>query len=309
MGARVMSRILRTAIFVLPVLIAGPVFAQTQVGTVTEVKNTVTGTLASSTRSLSQGLNVFRNERLRARSNSQGTIRLIDQTQLVVGPNSALTLDKFVLGGGNTTRSAVVRMARGVFRFVSGGLSRSSAYKIQTPTATLGIRGTIVDVHVRRKGTSVLVVSGRVEVCGRRSRQCRILSPCEHVYVPRNGALSRQLDRQRNRAFPFATGTYRAPKARPATKPRPDSSKKSLRMPAKALTIRPLPMTWDQNLDTETTMATMEVKMVAAMTAKVATVGVMMMVKVVVAKVVVKTKADRIAYMPRSSNFKLYISQ
>lgn len=211
MGARVMSRILRTAIFVLPVLIAGPVFAQTQVGTVTEVKNTVTGTLASSTRSLSQGLNVFRNERLRARSNSQGTIRLIDRTQLVVGPNSALTLDKFVLGGGNTTRSAVVRMARGVFRFVSGGLSRSSAYKIQTPTATLGIRGTIVDVHVRRKGTSVLVVSGRVEVCGRRSRQCRILSPCEHVYVPRNGALSRQLDRQRNRAFPFATGTYRAP--------------------------------------------------------------------------------------------------
>ena len=86
-------------------------------------------------------------------------------------------------------------------------------------------------------------------------------------------------------------------------------------MPAKALTIRPLPMTWDQNLDTETTMATMEVKMVAAMTAKVATVGVMMMVKVVatkvakVAKVAVKTKADRIACMPRSSNFKLYISQ
>ncbi|MGI9379353.1 MAG: FecR family protein [Methyloligellaceae bacterium] len=206
-----MGKLFRTAIFVLPVLIAGPVFAQSEVGTVTEVKNNVTGTLASRTRSLAQGLDVFRNERLRARSNSQGTIRLIDKTQLVVGPNSALTLDRFVLGGGNTTRSAVVRMARGVFRFVSGGLSRSSAYKIQTPTATLGIRGTIVDLHVRRKGTSVLVVSGRVEVCGRRSRQCRILSPCEHIYVPRNGSLTRQLDRQKNRAFPFATGTYRAP--------------------------------------------------------------------------------------------------
>ena len=35
--------------------------------------------------------------------------------------------------------------------------------------------------------------------------------PANTFMSPRNGSLTRQLDRQKNRAFPFATGTYRAP--------------------------------------------------------------------------------------------------
>jgi hypothetical protein len=67
-------------------------------------------------------------------------IKFIDDTIIVVGPNSRLTIDKFVFNADNTAREVSIRMLKGSFRFISGN-SPSGAYTIRTPTMTAGIRG------------------------------------------------------------------------------------------------------------------------------------------------------------------------
>lgn len=67
-------------------------------------------------------------------------IRFIDNTRIVIGPNSRLTIDTFVFNPDNTARKVTITALKGSFRFISGN-SAPSAYSIRTPTMTVGIRG------------------------------------------------------------------------------------------------------------------------------------------------------------------------
>ena len=67
-------------------------------------------------------------------------IRFVDNTRIVIGPNSRLTIDTFVFNPDLTAREVVVTAIEGTFRFISGN-SPDEAYTIRTPTMTMGIRG------------------------------------------------------------------------------------------------------------------------------------------------------------------------
>jgi len=67
-------------------------------------------------------------------------VRFIDNTRIVIGPNSRLTIDTFVFNPDNTARKVTLTALKGSFRFISGN-SAPSAYTIRTPTMTVGIRG------------------------------------------------------------------------------------------------------------------------------------------------------------------------
>lgn len=71
---------------------------------------------------------------------------LLDRTAFTVGPNSRLTIDRFVYDPAGSSFSAAI--AKGAMRFMSGGRSRAGARSIRTPVATIGIRGTVVDTVV-----------------------------------------------------------------------------------------------------------------------------------------------------------------
>jgi hypothetical protein len=90
-------------------------------------------------------------------------IIFIDNTKLVVGPNSRLVIDRFLMRGGNRARKFSVDALRGTFRFISGN-SAKTAYEIQTANATIGIRGTAFDFSAGR-ATLVAVHAGRIRLC------------------------------------------------------------------------------------------------------------------------------------------------
>ncbi len=94
----------------------------------------------------------------------QAQVKFRDNTKLVVGPNSRLVIDAFVFSG-NTARKLSINALKGAFRFISGN-SRHDAYEIRTPTATIGVRGTEIDVSV---STGVVIYSGAADVCERGS--------------------------------------------------------------------------------------------------------------------------------------------
>lgn len=154
----------------LPLLFA-PGFAQkapqkASVGQTAAVVRVVEGKYESDLRKLAVADPVFQNELISTRADSASKIRFTDDTILTVGPDSKVTLDAFVFDPDAKNSKMVVNAAVGVARFVTGRMG-SPAYQIKTPTATIGVRGTIITVSVEENGdTSVIVEDGTAIVSG-----------------------------------------------------------------------------------------------------------------------------------------------
>lgn len=75
---------------------------------------------------------------------SQLQMLLLDRSVFTVGANARLTIDRYVYDPA-TGRAFSATVAKGAFRFMSGQPDRRGASSIQTPVASIGIRGTIVE--------------------------------------------------------------------------------------------------------------------------------------------------------------------
>jgi hypothetical protein len=83
---------------------------------------------------------VFIGDTIVANPNGLAQIKFIDNTRIVIGPNSRLVIDTFVFNPDNTARKVTITALKGTFRFISGD-SPPGAYTIRTPTMSIGIRG------------------------------------------------------------------------------------------------------------------------------------------------------------------------
>ncbi|MEP4290535.1 MAG: FecR domain-containing protein, partial [Rhizobiaceae bacterium] len=164
-----------------------PSFAAQDVGKTATIKGSVTGSVQGKSRRLAKGKPVYLNERIKARSRSTGQFILLDNSKIAVGEGATVVLDKFLVSRGKKAKKVSLNVLRGALRF-SSGRSGSKAYKIVTPTATLGVRGTLFDVSVVRGVTSVLLLRGSVDVCG--SRGCsRLTDRCSYAIARRGRAV------------------------------------------------------------------------------------------------------------------------
>src|SRR5204862_6776940 len=77
-----------------------------------------------------------------------------DDTNLSLGPGSTLKLDRTVFDDPKAGDIAI-KLTQGAFRFVTGN-SNKEAYEIKTPIATLGVRGTTLDVMVQRRRNKIV---------------------------------------------------------------------------------------------------------------------------------------------------------
>ena len=109
---------------------------------------------------------VFRDESLRTGKDSSARFVFVDSTHLALGPISTVKLDRFVYNDEKTYSQAAVNLAKGAFRFTSG-TSPKDAYEIRTGNATIGVRGTILDILSQPGRTVVTLVEGQAVICPR----------------------------------------------------------------------------------------------------------------------------------------------
>ncbi len=147
---------------------AGGADAQQAIGSAATAQNQVTRELSGAAAPLSVGDSVFRNEVVRTGSDSLAKLIFLDSTNLAVGPTSRVVLDRFVYEGDPGAEKVAVGLAKGLFRFTTGTLDKK-AYTITTPTAAIGVRGTVLDIDVRNVDSRVTLVEGRALVCPRRN--------------------------------------------------------------------------------------------------------------------------------------------
>ncbi len=142
--------------------------AQQAIGSTTTAQNQVTREISGAAGPLSVGDSVYRNEVVRTGTDSLAKLIFLDSTNLAVGPTSRVVLDRFVYEGDQSTGKVAVGLAKGLFRFTTGNLDKK-AYTISTPTAAIGVRGTMLDIDVQTADTRVTLVEGRALVCPRRN--------------------------------------------------------------------------------------------------------------------------------------------
>jgi hypothetical protein len=75
---------------------------------------------------------------------------LRDDTILSLGPSTETRIEQFVFESAGQKPGMVVRVARGLIGYLSGRIAKLSpgAVRIETPVATLGVRGTYLAARV-----------------------------------------------------------------------------------------------------------------------------------------------------------------
>jgi hypothetical protein len=157
-----------------------------QVGKAVSVKTIVTGANGE----LKRSDPVSRDERINTNNTGLGQFQFIDGTKLAVGPNSSIVVDEYVLGSGNLVKRLALNTTKGALRWISGK-SPSSAYEIATPTGTLGVRGTAVDLYVGNNVSMLVLLNGAARWClpGDQSNCVVVDRPCDFI-VARGGTIS-----------------------------------------------------------------------------------------------------------------------
>lgn len=110
---------------------------------------------------------VYAEETVKTDRGGSTAIRFADGTKLQVGSSSSVVLDRFVYDPDSGRADAAIRFAKGIFRFVSGDAPKDGI-RLETPTATLAIRGTRFILGVSDAGdTELWVIEGAVEAIPR----------------------------------------------------------------------------------------------------------------------------------------------
>ena len=114
------------------------------IGRVKTVQGEVTISSAESSRTAEPGSVIRRNETIVTGADASVGITFRDDSRTSLGPNSELHLAEYRFEPAKNEYAFVSRMLRGTMLFVSGLISKLSpeSAKVETPTATLGIRGT-----------------------------------------------------------------------------------------------------------------------------------------------------------------------
>ncbi|MBL4720247.1 MAG: FecR domain-containing protein [Alphaproteobacteria bacterium] len=128
--------------------------AQQQAGVAAAVRGQVALTRAAQNivgKKVKSGESIFLGDTLASGPDSGMQIMLLDETIFTIGPNSEMSIDEFVYDPTTNAGKVVASVTKGVFRFITGKIARKRPedMTVRLPTATIGIRGTIVAGAVR----------------------------------------------------------------------------------------------------------------------------------------------------------------
>ena len=92
-----------------------------------------------------KGLAVEEGDTIQTGETGQAQLRMVDQGLIAMRPNTEIKLEAYRYAGkedGN--ERGVIGLFRGAFRSITGAIGRSNrdSYRVRTPSATIGIRGT-----------------------------------------------------------------------------------------------------------------------------------------------------------------------
>lgn len=161
-----------------------------RIGVAAAVRNDVTATLSARQRALAAGNPVFQDDLIRTGTSSVAQLLFADQTTLSVGPRSEVRLDRYVYDPSQSVGDVIVSFTQGALRFISGSQDPSS-YTVQTPVATIGVRGTIVDFLLIDGRMFAILAEGAVQFTLPNGEVIQLTRPGMAIEFFADGSVSR----------------------------------------------------------------------------------------------------------------------
>jgi len=151
-------------LLVLCLSVAAPVALAASNGTAVGVRPDAVVRVNSIDRILEVGADVSVGEVIVTGPAGQVQIVFSDNTRLVVGPGSSLLIETYLMASSNTAKELTINALSGSFRFITGN-SPKPAYTINTPTASIAVRGTEFDIISEPRSTRVMLYEGALQLC------------------------------------------------------------------------------------------------------------------------------------------------
>jgi VCBS repeat-containing protein len=121
---------------------SGPVDAGKVIGHVTKLSGNATAIRNGVSIVLNMGDNVHKGDVVQSGSNSSLGITFIDGTVFGLASNARMVLNEMVYDPNGTSNSSFLTLVQGTITFVAGQTAKHGDMKVDTPVATMGIRGT-----------------------------------------------------------------------------------------------------------------------------------------------------------------------
>jgi hypothetical protein len=137
------------------------------IGRVEVVNGTASAIRNGQTLNLHVGDLVYKGDAVESGANSTLGLTFLDGTAFSLSSNARMVLNEMVYDPASTSNSSLLTLVQGSIGFVAGNVAHTGDMKVDTPVATMGIRGTAVHVvmdadHGRTHFSVMREPSGRV---------------------------------------------------------------------------------------------------------------------------------------------------
>ena len=156
--------LLKTALIAVSFIVYPLSFAQEEIGVAAAVNTKTVDMVAFpggniENRNVDPGYKIISNRTIQTNTSGKAQMLLVDGTAFTIGPNSSVTLDKFIYDPASASGSLEVS-AKGLIRLVGGKVTKKKPAIIRTSTATVGIRGGIAIIEATDEETTASFVYG-----------------------------------------------------------------------------------------------------------------------------------------------------
>lgn len=142
---------------------------------------------------------VYMNQLIETDDESAVVVHFADGSKLTIGENAKVVIDRYVYDPAGSGSEQAVTLSKGAFRFLSGSIPKEKV-KLQTPTVTIGIRGTELIFDVADDGeTEMSTIAGEAD-CTDGSGETLTVGAEESVLVGRDRRFRGRVRRYRHRS-------------------------------------------------------------------------------------------------------------
>ncbi len=110
---------------------------------------------------------VYRSDVVKTGADGKIGINFADGSSFNLSSNASMELNEFVYDPAATSNASLFSLTKGTVTFVAGAVAKNGSMKVDTPVATMGIRGTTPHIEVADDGSvrfSTLIEQGKDRV-------------------------------------------------------------------------------------------------------------------------------------------------
>src|SRR5215831_10159579 len=114
---------------------------------------------------------VYRGDVVKTGADGRLGINFADGSSFNLSSNARMELNEFVYDPASKSNSTLFSLAKGTFTFVAGEVAKTGDMKVDTPVATMGIRGTTPHIEISDDGTvkfATLIEEGKDSILKRK---------------------------------------------------------------------------------------------------------------------------------------------